>query len=64
MAFEQDGCSLCRQAETNLQEVTAKLKCRNKDQIMLNLWKKRCEVAPQMSDPILLQVCGDCMFVV
>ena len=58
MAFEQDGCSLCMKAEIELQKVTTKLKCLYKDQVTLDFWKKKCEIAPSMSDPILLQVCS------
>ncbi|XP_028391786.1 metallophosphoesterase 1-like [Dendronephthya gigantea] len=55
MALEQDGCSLCTKAEENLKSISSKLKCLHKDKITLNFWKKKCELEPFMSDPILLQ---------
>ena len=56
MALEQDECSLCKKAEQELKQVSSKLKCLHKDKITFNFWKKQCELAPFMSDPILLQV--------
>lgn len=56
MALERDGCSLCTKAEEELKLVSSKLKCLHKDQIIFNFWKKKCKLAPPMSDPILLQV--------
>ena len=56
MALEMDGCSLCTKAEGELKSVSSKLKCLHKEKISFNFWKKKCELEPFMSDPILLQV--------
>ena len=56
MALEGDGCALCKKAEQELKQVSSQLKCLHKDKIMFNFWRKQCELAPLMSDPILLQV--------
>ena len=59
MALEQDECSLCKKAEKDLKLVSSKLKCLHMNEFVnFNFWKKKCELSPIMSDPVLLQVMG------
>ena len=56
MALEQDDCTLCKKAEQDLKLVSSKLKCLHKNEMNLSFWRKKCELLPVISDPILLQV--------
>lgn len=56
MALAQDDCSLCFKAERELKRVSSKLKCLHKKKVEFSFWKKECQLAQTMSDPILLQV--------
>lgn len=56
MALEQDDCSLCKKAEQDLKLVSGKLKCLHRSEMNFSFWRKKCELLPVISEPILLQV--------
>ena len=64
MAFEQDGCSICEKAKEELQHIRNKLKCQQKDKLVLNYLKQGCKNFPPVSDPIIFQVCSNITIVV